>query len=42
MVRYTIVDRTRAKLDVPTVRTLFGVGQRPRRPDPNPHPGKEW
>jgi hypothetical protein len=26
-----IVDRTRARLDVPKLRTLFGVGQRPRR-----------
>jgi hypothetical protein len=26
----TIVDRTRARLDVPKLRTLFGVGQRPR------------
>jgi hypothetical protein len=29
----TVVDRTRPRLDVPAVRTLFGVGQRPRRPD---------
>ncbi|MBA3528066.1 MAG: hypothetical protein H0T91_01890, partial [Propionibacteriaceae bacterium] len=34
----TIVDRTRARLDVPAVRTLFGVGQRPRRPDPELSP----
>jgi hypothetical protein len=27
----TVVDRTRARLDVPKLRTLFGVGQRPRR-----------
>jgi hypothetical protein len=27
----TVVDRTRARLDVPRLRTLFGVGQRPRR-----------
>jgi hypothetical protein len=27
----TIVDRTRARLDVPKLRTLFGVGQRPRQ-----------
>jgi len=27
----SIVDRTRARLDVPRLRTLFGVGQRPRR-----------
>jgi hypothetical protein len=27
----TLVDRTRARLDVPRLRTLFGVGQRPRR-----------
>jgi hypothetical protein len=26
----TIVDRTRARIDVPKLRTLFGVGQRPR------------
>ena len=26
----TIVDRTRVRLDVPKLRTLFGVGQRPR------------
>jgi len=26
----TIVDRTRSRLDVPKLRTLFGVGQRPR------------
>ena len=26
-----IVDRTRTRLDVPRLRTLFGVGQRPRR-----------
>jgi len=34
----TILDRIRARLDVPTVRTLFGVGQRPRRPDPELSP----
>ncbi len=28
----TIVDRTRVRLDVPRLRTLFGVGHRPRRP----------
>ena len=28
----TIVDRTRVRLDVPSLRTLFGVGQRPRYP----------
>jgi hypothetical protein len=27
----TVVDRTRARLDVPTLRTLFGVAQRPHR-----------
>lgn len=27
-----IVDRTRTRIDVPRLRTLFGVGQRPRRP----------
>jgi hypothetical protein len=26
----TVVDRTRSRLDVPKLRTLFGVGQRPR------------
>jgi hypothetical protein len=26
----TVVDRTRARIDVPRLRTLFGVGQRPR------------
>ncbi len=26
----TVVDRTRTRLDVPKLRTLFGVGQRPR------------
>jgi len=26
-----IVDRTRCRLDVPKLRTLFGVAQRPRR-----------
>ncbi|HEX6682587.1 MAG TPA: hypothetical protein VF062_07305, partial [Candidatus Limnocylindrales bacterium] len=26
-----VLDRTRTRLDVPTLRTLFGVGQRPRR-----------
>jgi hypothetical protein len=34
----TVVDRTRARLDVPALRTLFGVGQRPRRPDPELSP----
>lgn len=34
----TVVDRTRTKLDVPAVRTLFGVGQRPRRADPELSP----
>jgi hypothetical protein len=34
----TVVDRTRARLDVPTLRTLFGVGARPRRPDPELSP----
>ena len=28
----TVVDRTRARLDVPRLRTLFGVGHRPHRP----------
>lgn len=27
-----VVDRTRSRIDVPRLRTLFGVGQRPRRP----------
>src|SRR3954447_2690102 len=27
----SIVDRTRSRLDLPTLRTLFGVGARPRR-----------
>jgi len=34
----TIIDRTRTRLDLPTVRTLFGVGQRPRRSDPELSP----
>ena len=29
----TIVDRTRKRLDVPRLRTLFGVGRRPRHRD---------
>jgi len=30
----TVVDRTRTRLDIPTLRTLFGVGARPhRKPD---------
>jgi hypothetical protein len=35
----TLVDRTRGRLDVPTLRTLFGAKQRPRRDsnaDPSP------
>jgi hypothetical protein len=28
--RNLIFDRTRARIDVPKLRTLFGVGQRPR------------
>lgn len=28
----TVVDRTRSRLDVPRLRTLFGVGHRPHRP----------
>jgi hypothetical protein len=28
----TVVDRTRSRLDVPTLRTLFGMGHRPHRP----------
>lgn len=31
-----ILDRTRTRLDVPRLRTLFGVGQRPRRPTTEP------
>jgi hypothetical protein len=31
----TLVDRTRSRLDVPLLRTLFGVKQRPRRRDGN-------
>ena len=27
----TVVDRTRSRLDVPTIRTVFGTAQRPRR-----------
>jgi hypothetical protein len=36
-----MVDRTRSRLDVPTLRTLFGVKQRPRisRPDLSPRVG---
>jgi hypothetical protein len=34
----TVVDRTRARLDVPAVRTLFGVGHRPHRRDPELSP----
>ncbi|MCW3035125.1 MAG: hypothetical protein JWM17_437 [Actinobacteria bacterium] len=26
-----VVDRTRCRLDVPTIRTLFGVKQRPQQ-----------
>ena len=26
-----VVDRTRSRLDVPTIRTVFGTAQRPRR-----------
>lgn len=37
----TVVDRTRSRLDVPKLRTLFGVKQRPRnsRPDLSPRVG---
>jgi hypothetical protein len=36
----TVVDRTRARLDVPTLRTLFGAKQRPgRNGTPAPHLG---
>ena len=34
----TLVDRTRGRLDVPTLRTLFGAKQRPRRRDGNADP----
>jgi hypothetical protein len=34
----TVLDRTRSRLDVPTVRTLFGAHQRPRRTDARPAP----
>ena len=34
----TIVDRIRTRLDMPAVRTLFGVGHRPHRPDPELSP----
>ena len=27
----TVVDRTRSRLDVPKIRTIFGAAQRPRR-----------
>jgi len=27
----TVVDRTRSRLDVPKIRTVFGTAQRPRR-----------
>ncbi|HEY5844358.1 MAG TPA: hypothetical protein VIU87_23380 [Mycobacterium sp.] len=33
-----IIDRTRTRLDLPTVRTLFGVGHRPHRADPELSP----
>jgi hypothetical protein len=36
----TLVDRTRSRLDVPTLRTLFGAKQRPRR-DGNADP-PDW
>jgi hypothetical protein len=33
----TLVDRTRSRLDVPLLRTLFGAKQRPRgSADPSP------
>ena len=34
----TLVDRTRGRLDVPMLRTLFGAKQRPRRGDGNADP----
>ena len=37
-----IIDRTRTRLDLPMVRTLFGVGHRPTGPTRNSHPGKVW
>ena len=37
----TVVDRARTRLDVPTLRTLFGVGPCPkRRPDQEVHPSQ--
>jgi len=33
-----IIDRTRTRLDLPMVRTLFGVGHRPHRADPELSP----
>ena len=34
----SIVDRTRSRLDLPTLRTLFGIGARPRRAAPDLSP----
>ena len=34
----TVVDRTRSRLDVPTVRTLFGSKGRPHRKPANSYP----
>ena len=34
----TIINRTRTRLDLPMVRTLFGVGHRPHRPNPELSP----
>ena len=33
-----VIDRVRTRLDLPAVRTLFGVGRRPLRPDPELSP----
>ena len=34
----TVIDRIRTRLDLPAVRTLFGVGHRPHRADPELSP----
>ena len=36
----TMVDRTRSRLDVPKVRTLFGSKGRPHRPGNDSRPGR--
>jgi hypothetical protein len=35
----TVVDRTRSRLDVPKIRTIFGTAQRPRRAARRPGTG---